>query len=275
MSSGQDDPNENPTKIASAAATETADNIGSKEAQISGAGDETTVANKKHDNDSVAQDKQKDVILDEDGNPLSKNQLKKRRRWERAMEVKKRRKQQDKDIKLAKAKAQGRDLEQEKIELKKRTEEGINRKKRQEEWETKYLPRAKKSWQVCIDCSFEDEMMTKEINSLSNQIRYCYSNNKRNSHPCLLTVSSLSGQTKQNLERVSGFEDWNLRAFSYSEKPLNEIFQDRLKDVVYLTSDSENVVEHLDDSKIYVIGGMYRLASLRNIFVFCGQNDPQ
>ena len=44
---------------------------------------------------------------------LSKNQLKKKRRWERKMEIKKRRKMQEKEIKIAKAKAAGRDLEQE------------------------------------------------------------------------------------------------------------------------------------------------------------------
>lgn len=99
-------------------------------------------------------------------------------------------------------------------------------------------------------------MTAKEVNSLSNQIRYCYSNNRYNPHPCKLVVTSLSGQTLAHLQNVNGFEGWTNRAFSSSKNPLDEVFRDRLKDVVYLTSDSENTIEDLDDSKIYIIGGI-------------------
>ncbi len=48
-------------------------------------------------------------------------------------------------------------------------------------------------------------MTTKEIGSLSNQIPYCYSANKKSSHPSLhLSVSSSAGQTYENLSRVEG-----------------------------------------------------------------------
>jgi tRNA (guanine9-N1)-methyltransferase len=212
-----------------------------------------------HHSDNNGEDKgASGTVVDENGKPLSKNQLKKRKRWERAMEIKTRRKQQEKEVKRAKATAQGRNLEQEKIEQKKRAEEGLGRKRRQEEWETKYLLLAKKSWQVCIDCSFEEQLTTKEINSLSIQIRYCYANNKNCPHPCLLNVSSLAGKTLENLQNVAGFDSWTQRALSFSDKPLNKVFNDRLNDVVYLTSDSENVVEDLEDSKIYIIGGMIK-----------------
>ena len=188
--------------------------------------------------------------------PLSKNQLKRKRKWERAMEVKKRRKQQEKDIKIAKAKAEGRDMEQERLEQEKNAKDGSGRRKRQEWWETEKVPKIKQSFQVCIDCSFESLMTSKEIGSLSSQIRYCYAYNRRNPHPCALTVSSLAGETLANLQHVSGFDEWTLRAFSSSEKSVKEVFQDRINDVVYLTSDSENTIEDLDDSKIYVIGGI-------------------
>jgi tRNA (guanine9-N1)-methyltransferase len=197
-----------------------------------------------------------DTNEEEEDKPLSKNQLKKKRRWERAMEVKKRRKQQDKEIKHAKAKAAGRDLEQERRELLQRTADGSGKKRRLEDWHKRKASSLEKSFQVCIDCSFEDQMTTKEINSLSGQIRYCYANNRRNPHPCMLTVTSLAGQTFANLQNVSGFDEWTQRAFRYSDKPLDQVFQERLQDVVYLTSDSETVVQELDNSKIYVIGGI-------------------
>jgi hypothetical protein len=47
-------------------------------------------------------------ILDENGKPLSKNQQKKRKRYEKLMAIKKRRKEQEKEAKAAKAKAAGR-----------------------------------------------------------------------------------------------------------------------------------------------------------------------
>ena len=75
-------------------------------------------------------EKNDEVLLDDNGNPLSKNQLKKRRRHEKMMDQKKRRKVQDKEIKHAKALAQGRDLEQERRELEERTTKGDGHKRR-------------------------------------------------------------------------------------------------------------------------------------------------
>lgn len=188
--------------------------------------------------------------------PMSKKQRKRQQKWERAMQVKKRRKQQDKEIKIAKAKAEGRDLDQERLEQERKTKDGAGRRKRQEWWDKEKLPKIAKSFQVCIDCSFESLMTTKEIGSLSSQIRYCYSHNRHNPHPCALTVTSLEGETLTNMQNVAGFDEWTTRAFSSSDKSVVEVFQDRLQDVVYLTSDSENTIDHLDNSKIYVIGGI-------------------
>ena len=72
------------------------------------------------------------VLLDDNGNPLSKNQMKKRRRHEKMMDQKKRRKIQDKEIKHAKALAEGRDLEQERRELEERTAKGDGHVRRKE-----------------------------------------------------------------------------------------------------------------------------------------------
>ena len=41
---------------------------------------------------------------------------------------------------------------------------------------------------------------------------------------------------------------------SFTEKPLLDTF--KKEDVVYLSADSDNVLEVLDDSKVYVIGGI-------------------
>ena len=189
---------------------------------------------------------------------ISKNQLKRKRRWERALEVKQRRKRQEKETKVAMAQVQGRDLEQERQYQKERTLAGTGRKRKQEKWQTEKLPLVKQSFQVCLDCNFEEHMSPKEVSSLSIQIRYCYGNNRRNAHPCQLTATSLSGMTLQHLQNVSGFEEWSNWAFTGTEQPLEEYFDQETQQsrMVYLTSDSEHTLPDLDDSKIYIIGGI-------------------
>lgn len=179
------------------------------------------------------------------------------------MALKKRKKQQDKEIKAAKAKAEGRDLDEERRIQQERFLSGEGRRKRQRKWEKRLKP-AESSFKVCIDCSFEDSMTNKEIGSLSTQIRYCYGMNKKSYHPVYLSVSSLSGQTYENLNRVEGFPDnWRARAFECSEKPLTEM---HTKDeLVYLTSDSDNVLQDLDNSKVYVIGGIVDRNRLKRV----------
>jgi len=75
---------------------------------------------------------------DDNGNPLSKSQMRKRKRHEKLMEIKRRKKQQDKDAKLAKAKAEGRDLEAERRFVEERTKSGEGRRKREEKWKIKF-----------------------------------------------------------------------------------------------------------------------------------------
>ena len=185
--------------------------------------------------------------------PLSKNQLKKRRRLEHKMEVKRRRKQQEREAKEARARAQGRDLELERQEQKART--GISKAKRDTRW-TQRLAKSAGHFGVAIDCAFEDKMTPKEINSLALQLRYCYAINRRSDLPCHLTATSVTGATLGHLHKVSGFKEWKTRGFVVTKDSLDTVFADRLKDLVYLTSDSENTLDSLDNSKIYIIGGI-------------------
>mmetsp|Transcript_15172 Transcript_15172/g.17661 ORF Transcript_15172/g.17661 Transcript_15172/m.17661 type:complete len:334 (-) Transcript_15172:426-1427(-) len=192
---------------------------------------------------------------DQTEKPLSKKQMKKRKRYEKLMGIKKRKKEQDKAVKAAKAKAEGRDLEKERQKQHEQFLCGEGRMKRERKW-LERLKKIETSFKVCIDCSFEDLMTPKEIGSLSNQIRYCYAINKKSYHSVCLSVSSLKGQTHENLSRVEGFPDgWKTRAFEYSELGLEEMHTEK-ENLVYLTSDSENTLESLDNSKVYVIGGI-------------------
>ena len=100
-------------------------------------------------------------------------------------------------------------------------------------------------------------MTKREINSLSNQIRYCYSANKKAKHPVKVTATDLKGSTMNNLDKVSGFEQWKNRAFFGTEKSLLDAYSDTEKaSLVYLTSDADDTLEELEDGKVYIIGGI-------------------
>ena len=187
---------------------------------------------------------------------LSKKAMKKKRRYEKAMEIKRRRKEQERDQKRARALAEGRDLDEERRIQKQNEESGEGRRRREEKWLAK-IESAKSRFRIAVDCGYEEEMTKKEINSLAQQLRYCYAANKRSKNPCYFSVASLSGLTREHLDNVCVFpEQWKLKAFDFSDKSLEDMHRDEKDKLVYLTSDSDNTLEHLDDSKIYVIGGI-------------------
>ncbi|XP_054999447.1 tRNA methyltransferase 10 homolog A isoform X2 [Sorex araneus] len=81
---------------------------------------------------------------------------------------------------------------------------------------------------LIIDCSFDSLMALKDIKKLHKQIQRCYAENRRASHPV---------------------QDIHINPEHYSEFIKKE-------DLIYLTSDSPNVLQELDESKAYVIGGL-------------------
>ncbi len=196
---------------------------------------------------------------------MSKNQLKKKRKWEKAMEVKRRRKEQQKNIKKAKAEAEGRDIEAEKKDMEQRRQDGSGWARRNEWWQEMFQNQSCK-YQIYLDCSFEQEMMKSEVNSLASQIRYCYASNKRAKTPVKATACSLGGKTQEILDKVSGLDKWAHRAFHITDKDITEVAEDKSK-LVYLTSDSQNTLTELEDGKTYIIGGIVDRNRLKRIAI--------
>jgi tRNA (guanine9-N1)-methyltransferase len=60
----------------------------------------------------------------------------------------------------------------------------------------------------------------------------------------------------KHLDNVQGSDEWKNRAFTCTSQSLEEYYKADLSNVVYLTSDSDNTLQELDDTKIYVIGGI-------------------
>ena len=116
----------------------------------------------------------------EDDPPLSKKALKRRKRWEKALEIKKRRKEQSKEIRRIKAKNEGRDLDAEREQQKQNEKEGKGWERREKLWRERCNKgNIDESFRVCFDCNFEDQMTWKEVNSLSLQLRYAYAMNRK------------------------------------------------------------------------------------------------
>lgn len=208
-----------------------------------------------------------------DDQPLSKKQKKRILKMEKL----KAKKAKKKEEKRAKAIAAGRDLDAERRFQEERTASGHRKRWLEKIWKNEKLPLAQKSFQICLDCSFESLMQEREIASLAQQIRYCYSYNKRSPNPSLVGVTDIheDNETLELLKKEAGFPEWGNRLFTVTEKSLPEYYssqlsiptsdqdkdtessaQDWASKAVYLTSDSPNVIEKLDNDKIYVIGGI-------------------
>eukprot|EP00980_Cylindrotheca_fusiformis_P027828 scaffold22560_cov135-Cylindrotheca_fusiformis.AAC.39 len=198
---------------------------------------------------------------------LSKSRQKKLCKLERKRQAKAERKAIDREARIFKAKAAGRDLHAEEQFRMERTLAGDSKRRRQIAWETEKLPILQSNFEICLDCSFEEFMTDREIASLASQIRYCYSYNKRAKYPSKFTVTSLTGRTLELLQKETGFHEWPNRGFVRTETDfiqhfdqqaltINKSDQVAQKNLVYLTSDSENTLLQLDVDKTYVIGGI-------------------
>ncbi|XP_023279571.1 tRNA methyltransferase 10 homolog A [Seriola lalandi dorsalis] len=109
------------------------------------------------------------------------------------------------------------------------------------------------SLRLVVDCSFDNLMLMKDVRKLHKQIQRCYAENRRAAHPVQFYLTSLGGQLKQSMdEKDKGWVNWkdiNIKTEHYSEVVA-------IEDLVYLTSDSPNVLEELDQKKAYIIGGL-------------------
>ncbi|XP_013781221.2 LOW QUALITY PROTEIN: tRNA methyltransferase 10 homolog A-like [Limulus polyphemus] len=167
---------------------------------------------------------------------ISKKQLKKQARHEKWL--------QQKPIRRAKEKEKKREKQEAK-------EKGIILGPSK-----KYLKQVKmkdSSCSICIafDVSLDELMTEAERSKCFKQLQHCYSMNRRAPAPLQLYITSFSGAIRENLSKYPGIVNWDV--YFHEEDYIDCFGKDR---VVYLTSESANIVEKLEDSKIYIIGGL-------------------
>ncbi|XP_029931420.1 tRNA methyltransferase 10 homolog A [Myripristis murdjan] len=106
---------------------------------------------------------------------------------------------------------------------------------------------------LVVDCSFDQLMTLKDVRKLHKQIQRCYAENRRALHPVQFYLTSLGGQLKQNMdENDKGWVNW--KDITIKSEHYHEVLAKN--ELVYLTSDSPNVLTELDQGKAYVIGGL-------------------
>lgn len=106
---------------------------------------------------------------------------------------------------------------------------------------------------IVIDLEFSHLMTPSEINSLVQQIMYCYAANGRCTSPGHLWLTGCEGNMGSQLNRLPGFDKWIIEKESRS---YIEALQDQKENLVYLTADAETTLDDLDLNKIYIIGGL-------------------
>ncbi|KAF8821807.1 tRna (guanine(9)-N(1))-methyltransferase [Cardiosporidium cionae] len=104
---------------------------------------------------------------------------------------------------------------------------------------------------VVIDCNFEPYQTDKELSRLVQQLMYSYGANCAAERPVKMAITGIGPRLCQSCDRISGWKQW-----------LCDLYQEDYtliyppSSVVYLTADSEQVLESLDKDKVYVIGGL-------------------
>lgn len=104
---------------------------------------------------------------------------------------------------------------------------------------------------VVIDLSFDDLMSDLDMGKCVKQMLHCYSLNRRAENPMQLYFTNFNGKVEKEMEKHEGYRNWDIYFHSDS---YTEIFDK--SELVYLTSESDNVITKLEDDKVYIIGGL-------------------
>lgn len=104
---------------------------------------------------------------------------------------------------------------------------------------------------VTIDLSFGDFMIEKDVAKLTKQILRCYTLNRRAAAPMQFSLTSFDGKAKEDMEKHNGYEHWDVKF--HAESYLSVYSKEK---IVYLTSESENIIDCLEQDHVYVIGGL-------------------
>lgn len=114
---------------------------------------------------------------------------------------------------------------------------------------------------LIIDCDFDDLMNDKERISLSTQITRLYGANRISKHTADIKITSFNKELKKRFEDYlmnSNWPKWDLVKFE--EAPFESNDQ-----CVYLSADSDEILDTLEPGMTYVIGGIVDKGRYKNL----------
>ena len=184
--------------------------------------------------------------VDQEQPVLSKRQLKrlaKRKRW---LELK--------PLRRAKEK------EKRKIKMKIAKESGAVLRPSRKMLKASKMSDSSCKLKVCFDLSLGHLMTPPELSKTFKQLHRCYSINRRAQAPLQLYITGYNEEIKCAMNKLSGCFNWDV---NFSEDVFHKFFDK--SEVIYLTSDSPNVLETFDDTKVYIIGALVDHNRLKNV----------
>ncbi|KAF1798903.1 guanine-1-methyltransferase-domain-containing protein [Mucor lusitanicus] len=117
---------------------------------------------------------------------------------------------------------------------------------------------------LIVDCGFGDLMTEKEHLSYVKQLGYTYGKNKVAPKAMKLALTSFDDTLKDLLDRkLPTWQQWKESTVSVHSESYMELYD---KDsLVYLSADSDNVIERLEEGKNYIIGGIVDKNRYKNL----------
>lgn len=106
---------------------------------------------------------------------------------------------------------------------------------------------------VAIDFDYEEFMMDNDIAKCAKQMLRVYTENRKSAMPIKLHFTSIKQDSRieKSLSRNDGYKNWDVKIH---QEGYLDLFDH--KTIVYLTSDSDNVLNELEPHTVYIIGGL-------------------
>eukprot|EP01134_Creolimax_fragrantissima_P007538 CFRG7538T1 len=105
---------------------------------------------------------------------------------------------------------------------------------------------------IVVDMGWDKEMKPTELTNAVTQVARCYSINRRATKPVQLYATDISEATQKSFNKSApNHDNWDMHW-----KPEGYMSEFAKEDLVYLTADSPNVIESIDENKVYIIGGI-------------------
>uniref|UniRef100_A0A0B7A077 tRNA (guanine(9)-N(1))-methyltransferase n=1 Tax=Arion vulgaris TaxID=1028688 RepID=A0A0B7A077_9EUPU len=188
---------------------------------------------------------------------MSKNQLKKQRKREKWLSIKHERRRHIK--------------ENRKHRLAEMREMGVAVGPTRKSLKSNTMKNSSCKIRVVLDLSLDEYMAEKDVNSLACQLQHSYSANRRAENPMQLYLCGLGGKTKQRLDDIGDYNGWDIHK---ETRDYEQLFPK--ESLIYLSSESTNVLTTLSEDKVYIIGGLvdhnrhkglcHKIAEERGIF---------